>query len=58
MKAETEHEKKERAERDTYLGMRREEPLLRFPGFNVLFYTTCPGGHQRSPLSPIRSIME
>ena len=57
-KAETEQEKKERAERDTYLDMRREEPLLRFPGFNALFYTICPEGHQRSPLSPIRSIMD
>ena len=57
-KAETEQEKKERAERDTYQDMRNEIPLLTFPGFNALFYTTCPGGHQRSPLSPIRSIMD
>ena len=46
------HQKRER-ERDTYLGMRRKEPLLRYPGFNALFYTTCPGGHQRSPTSPM-----
>ena len=58
IKAETGEEEEKRAERDTYLGMRREEPLLRFPGFNTLFYTIFPGGHQRSPLSPIRSIME
>ena len=57
-KAKTEQEKKERAERDTYQDMRNERPLLTFPGFNALFYTICPGGHQRSPLSPIRSIME
>ena len=58
IKAETGEEEEKRAERDTYLGMKREEPLLRFPGFNALFYTICPGGYQRSPLSPIRSIME
>ena len=55
MKAETGQEKKKRAERDTYLGMRREEPLLKYPGFNALFFTTCPGGHQMLPTSPIRS---
>ena len=54
----TEQEKKEREEKEPYLDMRREEPLLRFPGFNALFYTTCLGGHQRSPTSPVRSIME
>ena len=56
-KTRTEQAKKERAERDTYLDMRNERPLLTFPGFNALFYTICPRGHQRSPLSPIRSIM-
>ena len=61
IKAETEQEKKkreEREERETYLGMRGHEPLLNYPGFNAFFYTICPGGHQRSQLSPIRSIME
>ena len=55
IKAETEQEKKreEREERETYLGMRGHEPLLNYPGFNVFFYTICPGGHQRSQLSPI-----
>ena len=57
-KAEPEQEKKERAERDTYQDMRNERPLLTFPGINALFYTICPGGYQRSPLSPIRLIME
>ena len=57
-KAETEQEKRrERAERDTYLASEGERPLLRFPGFSALFYTICAGGHQRSPLSPIRSIV-
>ena len=49
IKAETGEEKERGAERETYLGMRRIEPLLRYPGFNALFYTTCPGvtsGHQ------------
>ena len=54
----TEQEKKEREEKEPYLGMRSEKPLLRYPGFNALFYTTCPGGHQRSPTSPILSKME
>ena len=58
IKAETGEEKKKRAERDTYLGMRRIEPLLKYPGFNALFYTTCPGGHQRLPTPPIRSQVE
>ena len=58
IKAETGEEKERRAERDTYLGMRRKEPLLRYPGFNALFYTTCSGDHQRSPTSPIRSKVE
>ena len=52
IKAETEQEKKERAEREPYLGMRGHEPLLKYPGFNALFYTPSPGGHQRSPTSP------
>ena len=50
--------RRERAEKETYLDMRRIEPLLNSPGFNALFYTPCPGGHQRSQLSPIRSIMD
>ena len=58
MKAEVEQEKKERAEREPYLGMRGHEPLLKYPGFNALFYTPSPGGHQRSPTSPIRSKTE
>ena len=60
IKAETEQGKKreEREEREIYLGMRGHEPLLNYPGFNAFFYTICPGGHQRSQLSPIRSIME
>ena len=56
IKAETEQEKKkreEREERETYLGMKGHEPLLNYPGFNAFFYTICPGGHQRSQLSPI-----
>ena len=44
---------KERAERETYQDMRKEGPFLTFPGFSALFYTICPRGHQRSPLSPI-----
>ena len=47
----------EREGKETYLDMRRIEPLLNSPGFNALFYTPCPGVHQRSQLSPIRSIM-
>ena len=58
IKAETGEEKERRAERETYLGMKRIELLLRYPGFNALFYTTCPGGHQRSPTFPIRSKVE
>ena len=63
IKAKTEQEKEkreereEREERETYLGMRGHELLLKYPGFNAFFYTICPGGHQRSQLSPIRSIM-
>ena len=44
MKAETEQEKKEIAEREPYLGMRGHEPLLKYPGFNALFYTPSPRG--------------
>ena len=55
---EQEKEERERAEEETYLDMRGIEPLLKSPGFNALFYTPCPGGHQRSPLSPIRPIMD
>ena len=57
-RTEQEKEERERAEKETYLDMRRIEPLLKSPGFNALFYTSCPGGHQRSPPSPIRSFMD
>ena len=54
---EQEKERREREGKDTYLGHEAGEPGLTFPGFNALFYRPCPRGHQRSQLSPIRSIM-
>ena len=59
-KTKTEQEKRRREEREgkvTYLSMRGHKPLLTYTRFEAFFYTICPGGHQRSQLSPIRSIM-
>ena len=35
--------RREREGKETYLDMRRNEPLLKSPGFNAIFYTPCPG---------------
>ena len=57
----TEQEKGRREEREeregkvTYLSMRGHKLLLTYTRFEAFFYTICPGGHQRSQLSPIRS---
>ena len=59
----TEQEKGRREEREeregkvTYLSMRGHKLLLTYTRFEAFFYTICPGGHQRSQLSPIRSKM-
>ena len=54
----TEQEKRRREEREgkvTYLSMKGHKLLLTYTRFEAFCYTICPGGHQRSQLSPIRS---
>ena len=54
----TEQEKRRREEREgkvTYLSMRGHKLLLTYTRSEAFFYTICPGGHQRSQLSPTRS---
>ena len=48
----------ERERKETYLDTEMAEPILTQPGVSALFYTPCPGGYQRSRLSPMRTLID